>query len=166
MAIHFFSTQQNIPADLSEVWQYFSDPSNLKRITPSALGFEVISEAQPRPDIYAGQVIEYRVSPLLGIPLYWMTEITHVKSEQYFVDEQRQGPYSLWHHQHHFKKIAGGVEMTDMVHYKIPGWFLGDMVNSLLVKAQLQKIFHFRHRQVEAAFGAWPGAQLKSLQIR
>jgi ligand-binding SRPBCC domain-containing protein len=103
--------------------------------------------------MYAGQIIEYTVKPLLGIPIYWMTEITHVVEKKYFVDEQRYGPYSLWHHQHHFKEIEGGVEMTDIVHYKIPFWFIGDIANNLLVKNQLQQIFDYRYRIVEKRFG-------------
>ncbi|MEI9955871.1 MAG: SRPBCC family protein [Ferruginibacter sp.] len=90
--------------------------------------------------MYAGQVIEYTVKPVLGIPLYWMTEITHVVDKTYFIDEQRFGPYSLWHHQHHFKVVEGGVEMTDIVHYKLRYWFLGSIVHTVLVKKQL-KIF-------------------------
>jgi ligand-binding SRPBCC domain-containing protein len=103
--------------------------------------------------MYAGQIVEYTVKPLLGIPIYWMTEITHVIEKKYFVDEQRYGPYSLWHHQHHFKEIESGVEMTDIVHYKIPFWFIGDIANHLLVKNQLQQIFDYRYRIVEKRFG-------------
>jgi ligand-binding SRPBCC domain-containing protein len=103
--------------------------------------------------MYAGQIIEYHVKPLLNIPLYWMTEITHVKDQQYFVDEQRFGPYSLWHHQHHFKEVEGGVEMTDIVHYKVPGWFIGDIMNSLYIKNELKSIFDYRFKKVEELFG-------------
>jgi ligand-binding SRPBCC domain-containing protein len=103
--------------------------------------------------MYPGQIIEYKVRPVLGIPLYWMTEITHVADQQYFVDEQRFGPYSLWHHQHHFKAVEGGVEMTDIVHYKLPLGWLGDIANNLFVKAQLKKIFAYRYQKTEALFG-------------
>ena len=89
----------------------------------------------------------------MGIPLYWMTEITQVEDKKYFVDEQRYGPYSMWHHQHHFKPVDGGVEMTDIVHYKLPLWFLGDIANSLFVKKQLKQIFDYRFKKVEALFG-------------
>ncbi|HAL94802.1 MAG TPA: hypothetical protein DCP55_02270, partial [Chitinophagaceae bacterium] len=95
------------------------------------------------------------VKPLLGIPLYWMTEITHVQDMQYFIDEQRFGPYTLWHHQHHFKAIEGGVEMTDIVHYRIPLGPLGDLANALFVRAKLKKIFDFRYEAVENLFGKW-----------
>jgi ligand-binding SRPBCC domain-containing protein len=84
-----------------------------------------------------------------------MTEITHVADGKYFIDEQRFGPYSLWHHQHHFKQIPGGVEMTDIVHYKIPFWFLGDIANALLVRNELKKIFDFRRQKVEELLGKW-----------
>lgn len=103
--------------------------------------------------MYPGQIIEYTVKPVLGIPLYWMTEITHVEPLVYFVDEQRYGPYSMWHHQHHFRQTESGVEMTDIIHYKIPFWFIGDLANSLFVKKQLQSIFAYRTGAVEKRFG-------------
>lgn len=151
--IYSFKTIQQIPAGIETAWNFFSDPANLQTITPASLGFTIISEHHGE-KMYAGQLIEYKVSPLLGIPLYWMTEITHVEDKKYFVDEQRFGPYSLWHHQHHFKTVEGGVEMTDIVHYKLPLWFLGDAANSLFVKKQLKKIFAYRFRKVEELFGA------------
>ena len=103
--------------------------------------------------MYPGQVIEYKVHPVLGIPLYWMTEITQVVQHKYFIDEQRFGPYELWHHQHHFKEVPGGVEMTDHVHYKLPFWFLGDIANVLFVKKQLKGIFDYRFKKVVEMFG-------------
>jgi ligand-binding SRPBCC domain-containing protein len=109
--------------------------------------------------MYPGQIIEYKVSPVMGIPLYWMTEITHVQEGAFFVDEQRYGPYSLWHHQHHFAAIPGGVEMTDIVHYKLPFWILGDVANALFVRSQLRQIFDFRFRKATELFGPWEGQQ-------
>ena len=109
--------------------------------------------------MYAGELIEYTVKPFLGIPLYWMTEITQVEPMKYFIDEQRYGPYSFWHHQHHFKEVDGGVEMTDIVHYKIPFSFFGVLAHYLFVHSQLNKIFSFRFEKTEALFGKWPIAQ-------
>lgn len=105
--------------------------------------------------MYPGQVITYRVKPLFGIPLFWLTEITHVVEGRFFVDEQRFGPYSLWHHQHHFREIDGGVEMTDIVHYKLPLGPLGRLANALFVRRQLEGIFRFRYQKVEEVFGKW-----------
>jgi ligand-binding SRPBCC domain-containing protein len=115
------------------------------------MGFYIISKHHGA-KMYPGQIIEYTVKPLFGIPLYWMTEITHVEEGKYFVDEQRFGPYSLWHHQHHFREVPGGVEMTDIVHYKIPLWILGDIANALFVRQQLQGIFDYRYKKVEELF--------------
>lgn len=143
---------QVLPASLDEAWDFFSDPINLATITPENLGFTIISGHQGE-KMYAGQIIEYTIKPVLRIPLYWMTEITHIEDKKYFIDEQRYGPYSFWHHQHHFKKTADGVEMTDIVHYKIPFWFLGDFANSLFVKQQLSKIFDYRYKKAEEIFG-------------
>lgn len=147
-----FTTVQLIPASIETAWEFFSNPTNLSTITPDKMNFRVISKHYGN-KVYAGQLIEYKVSPLLGIPLYWMTEITHVEDKKYFVDEQRFGPYSLWHHQHQFKVIETGVEMTDIVHYKLPFWFLGDIANGLFVKKRLKEIFEYRRKKVEELFG-------------
>jgi len=158
MAVHSIKTVQNIPVPVEKAWAFFSDPANLQAITPSHLGFKIRSHHHGS-IMYPGQIIEYSIKPLLGIPVYWMTEITHVQPQQYFIDEQRYGPYSMWHHQHHFKPVEGGVEMTDIVHYKVPFSFLGSIANTLLVKGQLQNIFTFRFKQTEQVFGKWPGGQ-------
>jgi ligand-binding SRPBCC domain-containing protein len=150
--VYSLKSMQRIPIPLAQAWDFFSKPDNLKEITPSNLGFSIVSQHHGE-QMYAGQIIEYKVRPVLGIPMYWMTEITHVQDQQFFVDEQRFGPYSLWHHQHHFKTVPGGVEMTDIVHYKLPLWFLGDIANSLFVKKQLQGIFDYRFKKVEELFG-------------
>jgi ligand-binding SRPBCC domain-containing protein len=151
--VYSFKTIQQLPISLDVAWYFFSSPANLKKITPADMGFNVVSKYHGD-KMYPGQIIEYKVSPVLGIPLYWMTEITHVQDKKYFVDEQRFGPYSMWHHQHHFKVVDGGVEMTDIVHYKLPLWFLGDIANTLFVKKQLQHIFEYRYKIVEQQFAA------------
>ncbi len=158
MATHSIKTVQKIPISLERAWDFFSNPANLQAITPDNMGFKVISKHHG--DImYAGQIIEYTVKPVLGIPLYWMTEITQVKDKEYFIDEQRFGPYALWHHQHHFKAIPGGVEMTDIVHYKNPLGFLGNIANGIFVRNKLKQIFTYRFQKVEEMFGQWPGGQ-------
>jgi ligand-binding SRPBCC domain-containing protein len=149
--VYQLKTVQRIPVSLDAAWEFFSDPKNLQAITPASMGFSVISEQQDN-KMYAGQIIEYKVRPLLNIPIYWMTEITHVADKKYFVDEQRFGPYSMWHHQHHFKVGNGFVEMTDIIHYKLPCWFLGDIANRLFVKKQLKGIFDYRFKKVEELF--------------
>ena len=157
-SIHRLQAVQLIPAPIEKVWSFFSDPGNLLAITPPFLNLKVTNEVYGH-EAYAGQVITYIVKPLLGIPVFWMTEIKHVVPQQMFVDEQRKGPYQLWHHQHHFESIDGGVKMTDIVHYSLPFSFLGSMVHSPLVKPKLQQIFTFRFQKVNELFGAWPGGQ-------
>ena len=154
MAVHSIKTVQKIPVSVQEAWNFFSSPANLQTITPGNIGFKVISKYHGE-KMYTGQVIEYKVSPFLSIPLYWMTEITHADELKYFVDVQRKGPYSFWHHQHHFKEIKGGVEMTDIVHYKNPLGFIGEVANSIFIKRQLKKIFEYRFYKVEELFGKW-----------
>jgi ligand-binding SRPBCC domain-containing protein len=154
MAAHTIKTVQKIPVSLEKAWEFFSNPANLQAITPDDMGFKIISRHHGD-KMYAGQIIEYKVKPLLGIPVYWMTEITQVKDKEYFIDEQRYGPYSLWHHQHHFKVINGGVEMTDIVHYKMPLGLIGRLANKLFVRRKLSKIFTYRYQKVIELFGNW-----------
>jgi ligand-binding SRPBCC domain-containing protein len=149
--VYHIKKVQIIPIDIDEAWSFFSDARNLAAITPDGMGFNIISQHHGE-KMYAGQLIEYTLKPLLGIKMYWMTEITHVENKRLFVDEQRFGPYSLWHHQHHFKEVAGGIEMTDIVHYKIPFWFLGDIAHSLFVKKMLNNIFDYRYKKVAGLF--------------
>ena len=146
-----FKTVQVINTTMEEAWSFFSDPANLPKLTPEELSFKVISKFHGE-KMYAGQVIEYYVRPVLNIPLYWMTEITQVKHHEYFIDEQRFGPYSFWHHQHHFREVTTGVEMTDIVHYKLPFWFIGDIANDWFVRKQLANIFGYRKKMVEEMF--------------
>lgn len=136
---------------MQEAWDFLSDPNNLKTITPDYMGFEIQSGADRA--MYPGQIIEYLVSPVLGIKTRWVTEITHVQNLEYFVDEQRFGPYALWHHKHFIKKIDGGVEMEDIVHYKVPFGILGRLVHPILVKPKLQKIFEYRTKKLHELFG-------------
>lgn len=141
---------------MEKVWAFFSDAANLLNVTPPHLNLKVTNEVYGQ-EVYAGQVMTYTVKPLLGIPLAWMTEITHVEPLKYFVDEQRKGPYKLWHHQHHFKSIEGGVEMIDLVHYRLPFGPIGNIANSLLVKKELEKIFIYRYQKIIDLFGRWEG---------
>jgi ligand-binding SRPBCC domain-containing protein len=154
MKLHTFETKQFIKSDLNTVWDFISSPGNLKNITPAYMNFEILNETSHQKKMYPGQIIQYRVSPILGIGLKWVTEITHVEANRYFVDEQRYGPYSFWHHQHFIKEVNGGVEMTDILHYKLPLGFLGKILNIILVKKQLKQIFDYRYRKIESLFNS------------
>lgn len=152
MYLQHFTRVQKLPITLEEAWDFFSNPGNLKEITPSNMGF-IITSPERADAMYAGQIITYKVSPVMGIPLDWCTEITHVEKPNLFVDEQRFGPYAFWHHRHIFKAIDKGVEMTDIVYYKMPLGILGLMVNAIMVKKQLQEIFDYRYTFLENRFG-------------
>ena len=141
---------QFIKADIKTCWDFFSSPTNLKVITPSYMGFEVKTEVPEK--MYEGLMIEYRVRPLLGIPMNWITEITHVKEHQFFVDEQRKGPYRIWHHEHHFETVDNGVLMSDIVSYELPYGILGKIAHPILVQRKLNEIFDFRFEIVEEIF--------------
>lgn len=151
MKVYTLKRVQVLPITLSEAWEFFSSPRNLSKITPEHMGFEIqyISGGEKT---YAGQIIRYRVQVLPGIKVHWVTEITHVQEPVYFVDEQRFGPYALWHHQHRFKEVPGGVEMTDEVNYAIPLGILGRLANFIFVGREVNRIFDHRFTTLERYF--------------
>ena len=150
--LHTLKTTQFLKSDIGTVWDFMSSPANLAVITPPYMGFNIHSDREDIKHMYPGQIIEYTVTPVLGIKMQWVTEITHVLHHQYFVDEQRFGPYSFWHHKHFVKAVPGGVEMTDLLHYKIPFGFIGTTVNSLFIKHKIKEIFDYRFQKLEELF--------------
>ncbi|MDC6478381.1 SRPBCC family protein [Flavobacteriaceae bacterium] len=153
MKLYRLETVQNLPISQKEAWDFLSDPKNLKRITPEYMGFEILSGASDK--MYAGQIIQYIVTPVMSIPTKWITEITHVDEGKYFVDEQRFGPYALWHHKHFIKPIHKGVEMIDIIDYKIPFGILGQLVHPIIVAPKLKEIFEFRKHALNEMFGEY-----------
>ncbi|OAB78919.1 SRPBCC family protein [Cochleicola gelatinilyticus] len=151
MKIYTLNATQCLPISKIQAWEFLSDPKNLKVITPDYMGFHIL-ESTSR-SMYAGQILQYIVTPVFGIKTKWVTEITHVKDNEYFVDEQRFGPYALWHHKHFIKEIDGGVEMEDIIHYKVPLGLLGRLVHPFIVKPKLEEIFNYRKQKLEELFG-------------
>lgn len=154
MKIYTQIFKQNVPISIEKAWDFFSSPKNLAKITPEHMGFIITSNYNDE-KMYPGMLITYKVSPLLGIQLDWCTEITHVQEHKYFVDEQRFGPYAMWHHQHHFKEIEGGIEMVDIVNYAIPYGFIGRIANSIIVESEVKKIFEYRTKKIDEFFGKY-----------
>lgn len=151
MNLFRFEEEQTIPATLERVWDFFSSPVNLKVITPPYMGFDILT---PVPDrMEPGTIIAYTVRPLWGIPMLWVTEITHVEPLRFFVDEQRFGPYRFWHHRHTFTPVDGGVRMTDLVYYALPVPVIDRIINRLLVRPRIEEIFAFRRRKIIELFG-------------
>ncbi len=143
-----------LPVGLSVAWDFFSDPRNLGRMTPPSLAIEITSGPPPR--MVPGMIITYTIRPLLGIPVRWVTEITHVREPHLFVDEQRFGPYRFWHHQHHFREVDGGIEIADLVHYSLPFGVIGRVLGGSYVRRQLAGVFSFRRTFLEETFGTMP----------
>jgi ligand-binding SRPBCC domain-containing protein len=154
MKLYALKTKQRLPIDLATAWAFFSSPRNPRAITPEHLSFEITTKDLPE-KMYPGIIISYSVRPVLGIPLSWVTEITQIQEPHYFVDEQRFGPYSLWHHKHFFTEIPGGVEMTDEVHYVIPFGIFGRLLHVLFIRRQLENIFAFRTARLHERFGEY-----------
>lgn len=145
--MHLLKQEQFLPIPIEEAWRFFSTPKNLNEITPDDMVFEIISEL---PDtMYEGLFITYRLKPMLNIPINWVTEITHITEMVYFVDEQREGPYKIWHHEHHFKSVKSGVIMTDILHYDIGKSVIGWLAGELFVHKKIKAIFEFRHKILE-----------------
>ena len=154
MRLHRHTATHVLPIDLETAWGFFSDPRNLALMTPPGLNLVPTSEL---PEVmHPGLIVQYSISPALGLRVNWVTEITHVVEGQLFVDEQRAGPYRFWHHQHHFRAIAGGTEMRDIVHYALPFGLPGDLLGRALVKQRVAEIFRYRRSALDRLFG--PGA--------
>jgi ligand-binding SRPBCC domain-containing protein len=151
MKLYKLHKKQNLPITVDEAWTFLSSPKNLKTITPDYMGFNILSGADR--EMFAGQIIQYIVTPVLGIKTKWVTEITHVSQGHYFVDEQRFGPYALWHHKHFIRPIKGGIEMEDIIDYKLPLGWIGQLANPILVKPKLKEIFDYRQQKLIELFG-------------
>ncbi|MCJ7466631.1 MAG: SRPBCC family protein [Maribacter sp.] len=151
MKLYQLSSKQTLPITPMEAWEFLSNPANLKVITPSNMGFHILSGDDRK--LFAGQLIQYTVSPFPGYTTRWVTEITHAKKGEYFVDEQRFGPYSLWHHKHFIHPIEGGVEMEDQIDFKLPLGFLGQLAYRFFIKRQLIAIFRYREQKLIELFG-------------
>jgi ligand-binding SRPBCC domain-containing protein len=151
MKIYTLHKRQKLPISLDKAWEFLSNPKNLKVITPDYMSFNIVSNID-RP-LYTGQIIQYIVTPLLGIKTQWVSEITHIEEKKYFVDEQMYGPYALWHHKHFVKEIPGGVELEDIIDYKVPLGWLGQVVHPFLVKPKLEEIFNYRQEKLLELFG-------------
>ncbi len=157
------TASQGLPISRQTAWEFLSDPANLKVITPPEMGFEILCGAE-RP-MYAGQIIQYKVHPFPGFSTKWVSEITHVEKGSYFVDEQLFGPYALWHHKHFIHEVPGGVEMEDVIDYKLPLGILGTLAHPLLVRKQLTSIFEYREEQLAKRFGTLDG-KTKTFEIK
>ena len=154
MAFYQFQKQQKIRTSIDEIWEFISSPANLKEITPDYMGFDIKTKDLPD-KMYAGMVINYEVRLLLGIKTTWVTEITQVIDKKYFVDEQRVGPYSLWHHQHIIEPLEDGILMTDIVSYQPPFGYLGALANKIIINNKLNEIFDYRTKAIEKRFGIY-----------
>ena len=151
MKIFKLKYSQKLPISLNEAWDFLSSPNNLELITPKSMDFNITD--WDRKKAYPGQIIQYTVKPILGIKINWVTEITHVRSKEYFVDEQRFGPYTFWHHKHFIKEIEGGVIMEDVIHYKPPFGLIGVLLNFLFINSKLNSIFKHRELELIKTFG-------------
>lgn len=151
MKLYEFKAVQKFPITSEKLWKFIATPKNLVVITPANMGFTTLSGDDS--SMFAGQIIDYTITPLFGIKLHWVTEITHVEEGKYFVDEQRFGPYAFWHHKHFLKDTRFGCEMTDIVHYKLPTGFLGRLAHPILVRPKLEEIFEYRRKKLIELFG-------------
>ena len=149
--IHQIRREQFLNTTLDKLWDFVTSPQNLKKITPKYMNFVIESENRLE-KIYPGMIICYKVSPILKIPTTWVTEITHVKKNKLFVDEQRVGPYKIWHHEHLFRVEGEGVLMIDIVSYKLPFGIIGKLLNTLFIKHKIQDIFNYRFNKLDEIF--------------
>ena len=145
--------EQLIKTNINTLWDFISSPKNLQEITPKSMNFQITSNNKDQ-KMYAGMIISYKVTPLLKLPVKWLTEITHVKEKEFFVDEQRVGPYKIWHHEHIFKITKKGILMKDIVTYIPPYGLLGRLANYLFIKKRINEIFDYREKKIDKIFNS------------
>ncbi|MEM7105910.1 MAG: SRPBCC family protein [Bacteroidota bacterium] len=151
MKIYSKTWESHIPIPIEEAWAYFSRPENLNELTPDDMDFEIVTDVSGI-EMYEGMLIQYRVAPLLNIKLNWVTEITKIDHLNYFIDEQRFGPYALWHHEHHFESTDYGTRMIDKLQYGLPFGFLGTLMHKPLVGKRVEEIFEYRAEKLKTLF--------------
>jgi len=151
MKIYRLKKSISLPITIEECWEFFSNPKNLKIITPNYMGFDIIDLEDTK--MYAGQIIKYNVSPILGLNMKWVTEISHVEINKFFVDEQRFGPYKFWHHKHIFEAIDGGIKVIDILDYALPFGIIGKIFEPFLIRPKIEEIFSFREKKLVEIFG-------------
>ena len=116
------------------------------------MNFEFLTDTNGK-EMYEGMLINYKVSPMLGLKLSWLTEITKIEPQKYFIDEQRVGPYKIWHHEHHFKEINKNMtEMTDILTYNVGKGIVGTIAAALFVENKIQQIFDYRAEVIKKIF--------------
>jgi len=142
--------EQTLPISKTEAWEFFSTPRNLEQLTPKEIGFKILTCSHEK--MVEGQIISYKVNVFPLIWIHWVTEITYVSEGEYFIDDQRSGPYAMWHHRHTFKQTEAGVLMQDEVHYAMPFGILGQLMHKLFIGKKLQRIFDYRYAMLEEKF--------------
>jgi ligand-binding SRPBCC domain-containing protein len=150
MKIYCLKRRQLLPISLTEAWKFFSQPLNLPQITPPWLELKLTCTVPEM--MHAGMLITYRLKPLLGLPVTWISEITHAREPEFFVDEQRFGPYRFWHHQHLFKTVKDGTEISDIVHYAFGFGMLSPLLDRLFIQPRLKNIFEYRSDKLNQLF--------------
>jgi len=150
--VYTLKAEQLLRVDLQRAWAFFSSPKNLSLITPPEMDFNTLTPFEEGQEIYTGMLIDYKVKPLFGIPMFWRTEIKEVKKPHSFVDVQLKGPYRLWEHTHIFIEKENGVLMQDVVKYQLPFGPLGNLTHALLVRKKLETLFAFRKAAIERIF--------------
>ena len=149
--VHQISREQFLHSNIDDIWNFVSSPQNLKIITPKYMNFHITSKNLPQ-KMYPGMIITYKVSPIFKIRMHWVTEITQVKEKYFFIDEQKYGPYTIWHHQHFFEIKENGVLMRDIVTYKLPFGFFGIVLNKLFIQKKINSIFDYRFEVLDKIF--------------
>ena len=149
--MHLLRQEQFLPISLDQAWDFFATPKNLNEVTPDDMVFEITSVLPDK--MYEGLMITYRIKPMMNITVNWCTEITHIKEKEFFVDDQRKGPYDIWHHEHHFRAVEGGVLMTDILHYDIGKSIFGWIAGKMFVHRKVRQIFDYRYKALEKYFG-------------
>lgn len=135
-----------VAATPEETWAFFSDASNLERLTPDWLNFQIRTPAPIQ--MREGTQIDYTIV-LHGFPIPWKTRIDVWEPGVRFVDRQVSGPYLWWNHEHRFEPATdGGTRVIDRVEF-LPR---ARWITNGFVSRDVKRIFEFRKEKLKAIF--------------
>lgn len=151
MKIYQLYCRQTLNLSITEAWSFFSSPYHLNDITPDFFSVCITSRIPER--IYGGLMISYRMKAVFGIPMTWLSEVTHCNEPCRFIYQQRLGPFKFWSHEVCLTKQENGIILEDIMFYTMPMGWLGQLLNTLLIAEKLDQIFTVRHNYLQARWG-------------
>jgi ligand-binding SRPBCC domain-containing protein len=144
-----FEHRSVIAASMAQVIAFHEDPSALARLTPPPplMFMQVLRDN--RRSLMDGE-LEFRLwfGP---IPVRWLARHESGPTPTSFVDRMIEGPMAYWEHQHIFRAVNGGVELTDRITLAHEPGIKGMLTRLIFDGLPLRMLFAYRHWRTRLA---------------